>query len=169
MDEIIKLWDIIVKSNTFNFAILLLIFAVLSNKLNLSEKLENLREAVAKTIEDAQLKKEVAAKFLSGARQDVEHLDEEVEKRISKAKENASAISEEILKEAGVKAKKFETGISKRIETEEKKISTTLSKQTASAAVELAKDHIKNILENNRDFHRKLINESIEEIDRINL
>lgn len=169
MDEIIKIWDLIVKSNTFNFAILLLIFAILASKMKLGEKLEALREAVAKTIESAQLKKEEAAQKLSNARHDVENLDEEIDERLSKAKESASHIAEEILKDAGEKARKFEAGISKRIETEEKIVSTALSKQTAVAAVELAKDHIKNLLENNRDFHKKFINESIEELDRINL
>ena len=169
MDEIIKIWDIIVKSNTFNFAILLLIFAIIASKLNLGEKLEKLKQEIEKSIETAQLKKEEAAKILSQARFEVENLDEEVSKRITKANENAQTISAEILKEAGEKAKKFENGISRRIEAEEKTVSATLSKQTATAAIELAKLHIKKTLENNRELHKKFINESIEELDRINI
>ena len=169
MDEIIKIWDIIVKSNTFNFAILLLIFAIIASKLNIGEKLEKLKQEIEKSIETAQLKKEEAAKILSQARFEVENLDEEVSKRITKANENAQTISEEILKEAGEKAQKFENGISRRIEAEEKTVSATLSKQTATAAIELAKLHIKKTLENNRELHKKFINESIEELDRINI
>ncbi len=169
MDEIIKIWDIIVKSNTFNFAILILIFAILANKLNISEKLDNLKQSIVKAIETAQLKKEEAARLLSNARQDVENLDEEICERLTKAKENASNISEAILKNAGEKARKYETEISKCIKAEEKIVCTKLSKQTAEAAILLAKDHIKNLLENNREFHKKFINESIEELDRINL
>lgn len=169
MDEIIKIWDIIVKSNTFNFAILLLIFAIIASKLNIGEKLEKLKQEIEKSIETAQLKKEEAAKILSQARFEVENLDEEVSKRITKANENAQTISAEILKEAGEKAKKFENGISRRIEAEEKTVSATLSKQTATAAIELAKLHIKKTLENNRELHKKFINESIEELDRINI
>jgi len=169
MDEIIKIWDIIVKSNTFNFAILLLIFAIIANKLNIGEKLEKLKQEIEKSIETAQLKKEEAAKILSQARFEVENLDEEVSKRITKANENAQTISAEILKEAGEKAQKFESGISRRIEAEEKTVSATLSKQTATAAIELAKLHIKKTLENNRELHKKFINESIEELDRINI
>lgn len=169
MDEIIKIWDIIVKSNTFNFAILLLIFAIIASKLNIGEKLEKLKQEIEKSIETAQLKKEEAAKILSQARFEVENLDEEVSKRITKANENAQTISAEILKEAGEKAQKFENGISRRIEAEEKTVSATLSKQTATAAIELAKLHIKKTLENNRELHKKFINESIEELDRINI
>lgn len=168
MDEIIKIWDIIVKSNTFNFAILLILIAVVASKLNIDEKLENLKKDIIKAIESAQLKKEEAAKILSSARNEVEHLDDEITSRINKAKENSTAITEEILKEAGKKAKKIEEGISRRIESEEKTISATLSRQTATVAIALATDHIKQRLENNRELHKKFINESIEELDRIN-
>ena len=169
MDEIIKIWDIIVKSNTFNFAILLLIFAIIASKLNIGEKLEKLKQEIEKSIETAQLKKELAAKTLSQARFEVENLDNEVSEKIEKAKHNAQTISEEILKEAGIKAQKFEAGISRSIEAEEKTISATLSKQAAVAAVELAKLHIKRTFDNNRELHRKFINSSIEELDRINI
>ena len=169
MDEIIKIWDVIVKSNTFNFAILLLLIAIIANKLNIDEKLENLKNDIIKKIENAQRQKEEAAKILSQARNDVEHLDEEVADRITKAKSNAETITEEILKNAGEKAKKFEEGISRRIEAEEKTVSATLSKQTATAAVELAKDHIKKVLNNNQELHKKFIYECIEELDRIKI
>lgn len=169
MNEIIKIWDIILKSNTFNFAILILIFAILANKLNIGEKLDNLKQSIVKSIETAQLKKEEAARLLSNARQDVENLDEEISERLAKAQESASNIADAILKNAGEKARKFETEISKSIKAEEKIVCAKLSKQTAEAAILLAKEHIKNLLENNREFHRKFINESIEELDRINL
>lgn len=169
MDEIIKFWDIIVKSNTFNFAILLLIFAIVANKLKIGKKIEQLKLDIVKSIEDAQLKKEESAKVLSQARFEVENLDKEVSERIKNTKNNAETISEEILKNAGQKVQKYESGVSRTIEAEEKTISATLSKQAATAAVELAKLHIKRTLDNNRELHRKFINDSIEELDRINI
>ena len=49
MDEIIKIWDIIVKSNTFNFAILVIIFAIAASKLNLGEKIEHIKSEIIKS------------------------------------------------------------------------------------------------------------------------
>lgn len=169
MDEIIKIWDIIVKSNTFNFAILLLMLAIVLNKLDIKNKLEALKKEITNKIEQAQQQKEDAAKILSNARSDVEHLEEEVAQRLEQAKNNAQTITAEILKNAGEKAKKIEDGISRRIDAEEKAVSALLSKQTAIAAVELAKDFIIKNLDNNTELHKKFINESIEELDRINI
>ena len=75
MDEIIKIWDIIVKSNTFNFAILVIIFAIAASKLNLGEKIEHIKSEIIKSIENAKSEKENAVKFLQKAQSDVANLD----------------------------------------------------------------------------------------------
>ena len=54
-------------------------------------------------------------------------------------------------------------------EAEEKTAAASLSKQTAKASVELAKEHIKQTLNNNPELHAKFINEGIDELDRIKL
>ena len=63
MDEIIKIWDIIVKSNTFNFAILLLMLAIVLNKLDIKNKLEALKKEITNKIEQAQQQKKMPLKF----------------------------------------------------------------------------------------------------------
>lgn len=167
MDEILKIWDLIVKSNTFNFAILVLIFAVIASKMNLGEKIEHIKQEIIKSIENAKHEKERAAKLLDETKKDVANIENEISERLDKAQSHARSMAHQILNAAGEKAERFEKGIARRVEAEEKTASAILSKQTAKAAVELAKDHIKHTLENNAEFHKKFINDSIDELDRI--
>ena len=46
MNELANFWNIIVKSNTFNFAVLLLIFAILFKKLNVSALVEKIKQDI---------------------------------------------------------------------------------------------------------------------------
>lgn len=169
MDEIIKIWDIIVKSNTFNFAILVIIFAIAANKLNLGEKIEHIKSEIIKSIENAKSEKENAVKFLQKAQSDVANLDNEVHERLNKAELQAKHTARQIMEAAGEKAARYEAGILRAIEAEEKTAAASLSKQTAKASVELAKEHIKQTLNNNPELHAKFINEGIDELDRIKL
>lgn len=167
MDELLKFWDLIVKSNTFNFAILVMIFAIVTSKLNLGEKIENIKNEIVKSIENAKSEKERAAEFLSNTRKDVANVENEVQERLEKAAIHAKNTADTILEEACKKASRFEQGISRTIEAEEKTISAALSKQTARAAIELAKEHIIKTMDENPELHNKFISDSIDELDRI--
>lgn len=169
MDEIIKIWDIIVKSNTFNFAILVIIFAIAASKLNLGEKIEHIKNEIIKSIENAKSEKENAVKLLQKAQSDVANLDNEVQERLEKAELQAKNTARQILDAAGEKAARYEVGISRAIEAEEKTAAASLSMQTAKASVELAKEHIKQTLNIKPELHAKFINEGIDELDRIKL
>lgn len=60
MNELANFWNIIVESNTFNFAVLLLIFAILYKKLNISNTVEKIKQDVINTINNAKTEKENA-------------------------------------------------------------------------------------------------------------
>ena len=53
------------------------------------------------------------------------------------------------------------------IESEGKKIISSLSQKTAFASVELAKKHIIETLKNKPQYHASFINSSIDELDRL--
>ena len=54
--------------------------------------------------------------------------------------------------------------IERALTAEEKTISARLSKKTASTSSELAKRHIKSVLDAHPELHEKYINQSIEEL-----
>lgn len=48
MNELANFWNIIVESNTFNFAVLLVIFAVLYKKMNVADGIEKIYPYIVK-------------------------------------------------------------------------------------------------------------------------
>jgi len=157
-------WNAIVQSNTFNFAVLLLIFAVLYKKLNISNTVENLKQDIIKRIENAKLEREQAKQKLMNAKSSIEHLDEDIKERLNDASHRADNLSEQIIKNAQEQVKLIEKNIKNVITGEEKTLSTQLSDKTLKSAIELAKQKIIKTLEDNPKLHDKFIEESIGEI-----
>lgn len=167
MNELINFWNIIVESNTFNFVVLLLIFAILYKKLNVSNAVEKIKQGIVKTIEDAKSEKESAENKLKDAQKAIENLDDDIKSRIDDAKLRAEGIAKQILTNADSRVKLIEKNIGRVISAEEKTLSAKMSEKTLKTSVELAKQHIINMLENNKDLHNKFIDESIENIDKV--
>lgn len=157
-------WNAVVQSNTFNFAVLLLIFAVLYKKLNISNTVENLKQDIIKKIENAKSEREQAKQKLLSAKQLVEHLDEDIKERLNDANTRATGLSEQIIKNAQEQVKLIEKNVQNVIIGEEKTLSTQLSDKALKASVELAKQKIIKTLEDNPKLHDKFIEESIGEI-----
>ncbi len=157
-------WNAIVQSNTFNFAVLLLIFAVLYKKLNISNTVENLKQDIIKKIEDAKSEREQAKQKLLSAKKLVEHLDEDIKERLNAANDRATGLSEQIIKNAQEQVKMIEKNVQNVIIGEEKTLSTQLSDKALKASVELAKQKIIKTLEDNPKLHDKFIEEGIGEI-----
>lgn len=168
MNELANFWDLIVKSNTFNFAILLLIFAMIFKKINISAIIEKMKNDILSAIENANLTKEKAKSDLGSAKKAVKNLDVEVKERLEKAEGQAKTVAKQILEDAAHKVIQIEGGISRAVEAEEKTLSSSLSKKAVKASVELAKDNIKKTLNANPELHKKFINESIDDLEGIN-
>lgn len=169
MKEIIDIWNFIVHSNTFNFVVMLLILGWIVKKANLAEVFEGLKNKVIDSIEKSKQEKEEALKSLSNAKKEVENLEDEIKSRISQAEKHAQTVAQRIFDETDNKVKQIEDNIHRVVKAEEKTISSRLTGKTAKASVELAKNHISNLLKDHPELHEKYINESINDIDRIKL
>lgn len=157
-------WNAIVQSNTFNFAVLLLIFAMLYKKLNISNTVENLKHEIIKKIEEAKSEREQAKQKLLSAKQLVEHLDEDIKERLNNVNTRATGLSEQIIKNAQEHVRLIEKNVQNVIVGEEKTLSTQLSDKALKASVELAKQKIIKTLKDNPKLHEKFIEESIGDI-----
>ena len=62
-----EIWALIVKSNTFNFAIFLLIIIVIAKKVDINKILENMQEKVKQFVNDSKLAKEASIVELKNA------------------------------------------------------------------------------------------------------
>lgn len=167
MNELANFWNIIVKSNTFNFAVLLLIFAILFKKLNVSALVEKIKQDIINTINNAKAERENAKNKLYDAQKSIEHIEEEIKQRLDEASLRGEGIAKQIAANADEQVKLIKKNISRVINAEEKTLSAKITEKTLKASIELAKQHIKNTLVNNPELHNKFIDESIDNIDRV--
>lgn len=164
-----EFWALIVKSNTFNFIIMLVIFAIIWQKLYISEKLETMRIEIANFIENSKHEKESAEKKLETTKKDVENVKDEISKTIEAAKVSAQNVYEEINKMTNNAVEKIEANVDKIIDNETRKINSKLTIDTAQNAINLAKTNLKKMFEENPSLHEQYIEQSIEAIDRIKI
>lgn len=164
MNEFLNFWDIIVKSNTFNFAVLVLIFAVLFKKLNITDTVEKMKLNIIKAIEDAKQERETAKNKLADAKKSTENLDDEIKERLNDAKLRAENLSAQILDNAENQIQMIKKNLDKIILAEEKTLASNMSEKALKSAIELAKQQVIKALEEQPELHNKFIEESIGEI-----
>lgn len=169
MENLIHIWNTIVTSNTFNFIVMLFILGWVVKKFALRTSLENLQNKVGQTIKTSEKEKENGLLTLKNAEKSVENLEEEISSNLNQAKSQAENLAKEILEKAENKVKQLELNIKKAVISEEKQISTRLMSDTAKRSSELAKSKIEKLLEDHPELHEKFINESLAELDRIEL
>lgn len=157
-------WNTIVQSNTFNFAVLLLIFAVLYKKMNISLSIDKLKNEIIQRIENAKLEHNQAEINLTKAVKSVENLEDEIKAKLADASLRADGLAKQIEKNAQEQIKLIKKNVQKVIAGEEKTLSAQMSQNVLKSAIELAKQQIVKTLEETPELHNKFIEESIGEI-----
>lgn len=168
MATISRIWGTIVESNTFNFIIFVAIIVLVLKKAKIGDAISALQQKIVKIIEDAKRNRDDAHSELLQAEKAVENLGTELKEIVSDAENSAKVLGEKILTEAKKQVEDIENNAKKVIEAEEKLLISNLSKQTSKQSVEAAKSHITNVLAETPTLHEKYINESIDELDRLN-
>lgn len=164
-----EFWALIVKSNTFNFIVMLVILAIIWQKLNISEKLEDMRVKIANFIENSKHEKENAEKQLSATKKDVENIKEEIFKNIEQAKVSAQNVFEEINKMTHGAIEKIEANVDKIIDNETRKINSKLTIEASQKAIDLAKEKLQKMFDENPQMHNNFIEQSIETLDKVKI
>ena len=168
LSSITRIWNLLVESNTFNFIIFVSLLAMLFHKINIKGIIGSIQEKVIKVIEEAKSTQKEAEDALLLAEKSIANLDNELKVIVSEAEKSAETIGKKILSEAEKQLENIDNNAKKVIEAEEKLIASTLRKNTSLASVEKAKAHIKNVLSEAPSLQEKYINESIDELDRLN-
>lgn len=168
IETISKIWNVIVESNTFNFIIFALIFIWIFKKIDIKSAINSLQQKIIKLLDDVKKEHEDAHNGLRNAEKAVENLGEELKNIVDEATNSAKVIGEKILTEAKKQIENIELNAERIIDAEEKLLISRLTKSTSLASVETAKEHIKDVLEQAPTLHEKYINESIDELDRLN-
>lgn len=158
------MWDIIVESNTFNFIIMLVIFAIIAKAIKLPDILNGIKQGIVKSIDEANAKKELAEKKLIEAKELNKSLEDDLKNNIKNAQKRAKAVEEQILSEANSKIHYIEKNVENIIRSEEKSIANITINNTLKESARLAKEQIISKLKENPELHNKYIEESIKAI-----
>lgn len=163
-----NIWNRLVESNTFNFIIFIALFALIFEKINIKGIIISLHAKIIKVLEDTDKERVEALEKLTKAEKSVENLAEDLKVIVIDAEKSAETISNKILNEAKNQVETIEANATKIIEAEEKQLIAKLTKTTSVASVETATNNIQSVLTQTPTLHEKFINESIEELDRLN-
>lgn len=162
-------WNLIVQSNTFNFIVMLVIFAIIWQKLNLSASLVKMKSDIVEFIENSKKERTISEEHLLDAKKSIENLDSEIKEKLEKSKVLAQNVFEEIQTMALKSVEKIEANVDKIIDNETRKINSKLSDSTVDSAVKLATEKLKAMFSQNPELHAQYINKSIEALNRIKL
>ena len=161
--------DYIARTNLFNFIIFAGIIVFIFVKLDVLGGLDKGAKIVSDKIDDSKNAKETSESNLQSIENKLSSLQDEVNQIIDKSEKNAEIVGEQIISEANKSTENIKANTLKLINNKTEVLKNDIMRRASIASVEVAKEQIINELSNNYDLHNKLIDESIEAINGVNL
>jgi len=161
--------DFIARTNLFNFIIFASIIAYLYIKLNVADGLDKASEKVTEKIDDSKTVKTESEEHLKAIEEKVAFLKDEIDLIIMQSENNAKLVGDKILEDANKTAENIHNNSLKVIDNKTAVIKNDIMRKASLASVEVAKEHIIKELSENAELHNKLIEESIQAIDKVEL
>lgn len=145
------------------------LLAIIVKKMNLGASLEKSIEAVKSTISKSDDEKAGAQKKLDSAKDLIEKLPQDIKDLEEISKGKVEVFKDKIEENTQKAIFNIEKNVDRVVSIEEKKISNLLTEKTSLASVELAKQHIEKMLEQNPELHNQFIQNSIDELDKVKI
>lgn len=169
MDNIISLFEYLAKSNTINFLIMAYILYWIVKKIDIKSMFEKSVKNIQDSIKQSETEKENSKNLLQDAKNTMDKLPKQIEE-IEKFNEQKTETFKKQLEESSeVAIKNISKNIEKVFAIEEKKISNEITSETVSDSIEQSKQNIIEMLKNKPELHYKLIEKSLDELDRVQL
>lgn len=169
MESISEIINYIGRTNLFNFVIFLAIIIFVCKKINVTGKLEAAKKDVVNNIENSKAAKSDSESTLKAIEESVAHIEEEIDEIIKKAEENARMVGGKILEDAEKSVENIKYNSKKTADARAGLIKNDIMRRASAASVDVAKNHIINELRNNPELHNKLIDESVEAINGVEI
>lgn len=131
--------------------------------------LEQAQTAIVEEIEKSESAKVESEEILSGIEKSVANINSEIDDILKKSDDNAKLVGTKILEDGEKTALTVKDNTSKSIENSQLLIKNDLIRRTSLASIEVAKMHIINELNNNSELHDKLIEESINALEGVEI
>ena len=161
--------DYIARTNLFNFIIFAGIIIYLFIKLDVIGRLNSGAKEVVDKIDKSETAKDESEIKLKSIEESVANLEKEVEGIIKQSEANAEVVGGQILAGADKSAENIKANALKLIENKTGVLKNDIMRRASLASVEIAKGQIIKELENNDVLHNRLIDESIEAINGVDL
>lgn len=163
------MWNLILESNLINFIVVFVIMAFIIKKINVGDKVENVRKTIESYVDEASNEKAAAEKELSQIQAKIEHLQDDIKDIEATAQNNIKGFENKIQEEIYEKKKDIDKNAERILNLETKNFKDKLSSVLSEASINLARKNAIEQLKNNRELHNKYINEALEGIEKINL
>lgn len=159
----------ILHSNVINFAIMIALFAFIAYKLDVMQKIEDMRVSIQKKVEDSDRLKEEAEKELQAVTDSLGNVEDEMKAIVRKAEETAKTFEQKTKEELEKSVVLIKQNAEKQVASEQNHVHGELLKNVSGSSVEIAQKQIKSALDKNKQLHRKYIEDFINSIDRIDV
>lgn len=169
MEILSSIWEYIGRTNLFNFIIFVVVFALIFRAAKLGQKLDGAVQGIADEIKESDDVKSEAVKNLKNIEADIANLESDIYKIMRQAEVNAETVGEKILSDSESQIKSINDNAQKSLENKTILLKNDIIKRASIASIEVAKNHIINELNNNWGLHDKLIDDSIETIEGVEL
>lgn len=169
MNETLNILKELATSNTINFAIMAILLGVIIRKLHLSTAFEKSIEAIKNQISNSETEKANSSKILGKNKDLIEKLPNELEEMEKTSQSKLTAFEEKIEDNTRKTIENLVLSTDRIKSIEEKKVSNLLTQSTSKEALELAKNRICELLENNPEMHNDFIQQSIDELDKVKI
>ena len=169
MNETLNILKELATSNTINFAIMAILLGVIIKKLHLSTAFEKSIEAIKNQISNSETEKANSSKILGKNKDLIEKLPNELEEMEKTSQSKLTAFEEKIEDNTRKTIENLVLSTDRIKSIEEKKVSNLLTQSTSKEALELAKNRICELLENNPEMHNDFIQQSIDELEKVKI
>ncbi len=159
----------ILHSNVINFAIMIAVFAFIAYKLNVMQKIEDMRASIQKNVEDSDNIKAEAIKEFEAVSASLGNVEAETEAIIAKAEETVKTIEQKTKEELDKSVALIKQNAQKQVVSEQNQVQGQLLQNVSSSSIEVAQRQIKTALDKDKELHRKYIEDFINSIDKIDV
>lgn len=161
--------DYIARTNLFNFITFAGIIIYLVIKLKVGSKIEDAKVSVDETIMTSESVKVDSEKKLEELEDSMAHLEEEIDAIITESEDRAKLVGSNILEDAEKGVLTVKENAQKALENSTSILRNDLIRRASLASIEVAKARIIEELKLNKELHQKMIDESIEKLEGVEL
>ena len=169
MNEILSFIKYLATSNAINFIIILVLLGWILNKLQLGNSFESSIKFIKDSISNSENERKQANKNLQNSKKILSKLPDDIKQMEQNTKEKIEIFKAQIEENTQKTIFEMESNADKIIELEEAKVANILTDKTSLASINMAKKRIVDLLNTNPQMHNQFIQQSIDELERVDL